>query len=38
VAALSTLLVIDPSGKVSYRATDPSTDQITDALRKAGAA
>ncbi|NMD58019.1 TlpA family protein disulfide reductase [Tsukamurella columbiensis] len=38
VAALSTLLVIDTSGKVSYRASDPSTDQITTALRKAGAA
>lgn len=38
VAALSTLLVVDPSGKVTYRAADPSADQITTALRAAGAA
>ncbi|WP_060880685.1 TlpA family protein disulfide reductase [Streptomyces scabiei] len=37
VAALSTLIVVDPQGKVTYRATDPSADQIQDALKKAGA-
>ncbi|WP_344870137.1 TlpA family protein disulfide reductase, partial [Rhodococcus aetherivorans] len=38
VASLSTLVVVDPAGKVTYRATDPSADQITTALRDAGAA
>ncbi|MEU2770441.1 TlpA disulfide reductase family protein [Streptomyces diastaticus] len=37
VAALSTLIVVDPQGKVTYRATDPSADQIQNALKKAGA-
>ncbi|GAA3710754.1 thioredoxin-like domain-containing protein [Streptomyces diastaticus] len=37
VSALSTLIVVDPQGKVTYRATDPSADQIQDALKKAGA-
>ncbi|EOY45667.1 TlpA family protein disulfide reductase [Streptomyces anthocyanicus] len=37
VAALSTLIVVAPQGKVTYRATDPSADQIQDALKKAGA-
>ena len=32
------LLEVDPAGKVTYRATDPSADQITTALRDAGAA
>jgi hypothetical protein len=36
VAALSTLLVVDPGGAVAYRAADPSADQITAALAKAG--
>ncbi len=38
VASLSTLIVVDPAGKVTYRAKDPSADQITTALRDAGAA
>ncbi|WP_244502442.1 TlpA family protein disulfide reductase [Streptomyces oceani] len=37
VAALSTLIVVDPQGKVTYRATDPSSDQIQTALHKASA-
>lgn len=37
VAALSTLIVVDPAGKVAYRATDPSSQQIQDALTEAGA-
>ncbi|MFI8909074.1 mercury transporter [Streptomyces albidoflavus] len=37
VAALSTLIVVDPAGKVTYRATDPGADQIQTALQKAGA-
>ncbi|AVV45428.1 redoxin domain-containing protein [Streptomyces sp. SID9913] len=37
VSALSTLIVVDPQGKVTYRATDPSADQIQAALKKAGA-
>ncbi|MEU1925129.1 thioredoxin-like domain-containing protein [Streptomyces albogriseolus] len=37
VAALSTLIVVDPAGKVTYQATDPSAGQIQDALKKAGA-
>ncbi|WP_343603176.1 TlpA disulfide reductase family protein [Mycobacterium sp.] len=37
VSALSTLLVVDPAGKVTYRATDPTTDQIRAALAAAGA-
>lgn len=37
VAALSTLIVVDPGGKVTYRATDPSSQEIQDALRKADA-
>ena len=36
MAALSTLLVVDPGGAVAYRAADPSADQITAALAKAG--
>ena len=38
VASLSTLVVVDPAGKVTYRAPDPSAAQITTALRDAGAA
>jgi hypothetical protein len=38
VAALSTLIVIDPrGGKVTYRATDPTADQIKAELAKVGA-
>ncbi len=37
VAALSTLIVVDPAGEVTYRATDPSSRQIQDALIEAGA-
>jgi hypothetical protein len=37
VAALSTLIVVASDGAVSYRATDPSADQITNALEQAGA-
>lgn len=37
VAALSTLIVVDPAGAVTYRAKDPSADQITAALAKAAA-
>lgn len=36
VAALSTLVVVDPSGKVTYRATDPTATQIRAALTRAG--
>ncbi|GGL35389.1 hypothetical protein GCM10010095_20940 [Streptomyces anthocyanicus] len=37
VAALSTLIVVDPSGTVTYRATDPGPEAIQAALTKAGA-
>ncbi|EGX57717.1 Redoxin domain-containing protein, partial [Streptomyces zinciresistens K42] len=37
VAALSTLIVIDQAGKVSFRATDPGPEAIQTALEKAGA-
>ncbi|HEX5403021.1 MAG TPA: redoxin family protein [Pseudonocardiaceae bacterium] len=37
IGALSTLIVIDPSGSVTYRATDPSAQAITTALHHAGA-
>lgn len=37
VAALSTLIVVDPSGKVTYRATDPAPNKIQTALKNAGA-
>jgi hypothetical protein len=37
VAAVSTLIVIDPTGKVTYRATEPASDKILDALHEAGA-
>lgn len=37
VAALSTLIVVDPAGKVTFRATDSGPDQIQTALQKAGA-
>lgn len=37
VSALSTLLVVEPAGKVTYRATDPTADQIRTALAAAGA-
>ena len=37
VAALSTLIVVDPAGKVTYRATDPGPEAIQAALEKAGA-
>lgn len=36
VSALSTLIVVNPSGKVTYRGTDPSPDQIRIALTTAG--
>ncbi len=35
VSALSTLIVIDPTGKVTFRATDPAPDKIQDALATA---
>ncbi|MFD4190514.1 TlpA family protein disulfide reductase [Amycolatopsis thermoflava] len=35
VSALSTLVVVAPSGKVTYRATDPSPQAITTALDQA---
>ncbi|MFI5627585.1 TlpA family protein disulfide reductase [Nocardioides sp. NPDC051685] len=37
VAALSTLIVVDGNGKVTYRATDPSAETITAELNEAGA-
>lgn len=37
VAALSTLIVVDPQGEVTFKATDPGPDQIQAALEKAGA-
>lgn len=37
VAALSTLIVVDADGKVTFRATDPDADTITAELEKAGA-
>lgn len=37
IAALSTLIVVDPTGKVTYRGTDPAIEQITAALAKVGA-
>lgn len=37
VAGLSTVIVIDPSGTVTYRASSPPADAITAALDKAGA-
>ncbi|GAA3137021.1 thiol-disulfide isomerase/thioredoxin [Kribbella aluminosa] len=37
VAALSTLIVVDPAGQVTYRATDPGPDKIRTALETAGA-
>jgi hypothetical protein len=36
VHALSTVVVTDPAGKVSYRAVDPSATEIQSALVKAG--
>lgn len=35
VTALSTLVIIDPTGRVTYRATEPSPAQILDAIAKA---
>ncbi len=35
VTALSTLVVIDPTGRVSYRAVEPGPAQILDAIAKA---
>ncbi|GDY33531.1 TlpA family protein disulfide reductase [Gandjariella thermophila] len=35
ISALSTLIVVAPSGKVTYRATDPSPQAITTALDQA---
>lgn len=32
VSALSTLIVVDPSGTVTYRATDPTADKIVAAV------
>ena len=37
VAALSTLIVIDGDGKVTFRATEPDAKTITAELVKAGA-
>lgn len=37
VAALSTLIVVNPSGTVTYRATDPTANQIKAELAKLGA-
>lgn len=37
VPALSTLIVVDPAGKVTFKATDPGPDQIQTALEKPGA-
>ncbi len=37
VSALSTLIVVNPAGKVTYRGTDPNPDQIRTALGAAGA-
>ena len=37
VAALSTLIVIDADGNVTFRATDPDAKTITTELEKAGA-
>ncbi|MEU0670660.1 TlpA disulfide reductase family protein [Streptomyces lavendulocolor] len=35
VSALSTLVVVDPAGKVTFKATDPSAEKIAAALTKA---
>ncbi|SKM30216.1 alkyl hydroperoxide reductase/ Thiol specific antioxidant/ Mal allergen [Mycobacteroides abscessus subsp. massiliense] len=35
VSALSTLIVVDPAGKVTYRGTDPSADKIVAAVADA---
>lgn len=37
VTALSTLIVINPNGEVTYRAIDPPPDKILTALGEAGA-
>ncbi len=37
VASLSTLIVIDADGKVTFRGTDPAAQTITAELEKAGA-
>ncbi|MBP2356002.1 thiol-disulfide isomerase/thioredoxin [Kribbella aluminosa] len=37
VAAPSTLIVVDPAGQVTFRATDPGPDKIQAALETAGA-
>ena len=37
VAALSTLIIVDSDGRVTFRATDPDADTIVSALHKAGA-
>ncbi|WP_230113533.1 TlpA family protein disulfide reductase [Microbacterium oxydans] len=37
VVALSTLIVVDADGKVTFRATDPDADTIVAELDKAGA-
>jgi hypothetical protein len=37
VAALSTLILVDPDGQVTFRATDPDADTIVSELHKAGA-
>lgn len=37
VAALSTLIVVDAEGRVTFRATDPDAEAITAELEKAGA-
>lgn len=37
VAALSTLIVVDANGEVTFRATDPDAETITAELDKAGA-
>ena len=37
VSALSTLLVVDPTGAITYRATDPTAEEIVAAINGAGA-
>lgn len=37
VSALSTLIVVDPTGAITYRATDPTGDEIVAALNDAEA-
>ena len=37
VAALSTLIIVDSDGRVTFRATDPDAETIIGELEKAGA-